>query len=67
MKTYIFYVSENTAPDRQRLELPGPFKNIVVENASAYVRVEAFDGDCLSALDKATPRDDESVMNTHTL
>lgn len=60
MRHFAFYISAKPAPDRQTLQLPN--------GGLCYVRIveDVYAADDLDALDACTPRDDESVMNTHS-
>lgn len=57
-RSYQFFISEVPAVDRTPFVLPG--------GQIAHVRVTPFEGDDPAALDACEPRDDESVMNTHS-
>lgn len=60
MKVGIFYFSRKPGKDRQRIVIDG--------RTWGYIRVELSDKlDLGEALDQASPRPDEAVMNTHVV
>lgn len=66
MKSAILYASK-AAGERTTCVMAGTSatnKFSIAPAVPLFVRAELVEGDCLSALDKAKPRDGETVLNT---